>query len=66
MSYSISISGHGAKKADVEQAFSDAVRTLRKSDPSGTVSGSASGSDPEEGQINISASDVDANVEDKG
>lgn len=60
MSYSISIYGHGAPKADVERVFATAVRELRKATPEGQSQpgGSASGSDLEGGSISINATDV--------
>lgn len=70
MSYSISISGHGVRKADVERVFTEAVRELRKATPDksetkpgwaepSAPSGSASGSDMDGGSISLRASDVE-------
>lgn len=48
MSYSIAISGHGAKAADVSKVFDDAIAALEKSgDGEASVSGYATGADAE-------------------
>lgn len=60
MSYSISLSGHGAAVDDVKEVFENTVRALRAVTPEGAspVGGQASGSDPDDGQFSIAAGDV--------
>ena len=60
MSYSISLSGHGAAVDDVKEVFENTVRALRAVTPEGSspVTGSAGGSDPEGGSFTLSAIDV--------
>lgn len=60
MSYSISLSGHGAAVDDVKEVFENTVRALRAVTPEGAspVGGQASGSDPDGGQFSIAAGDV--------
>lgn len=59
MSYSISISGHGADKALVEHVTRDAVRQLRE--PENATAGATAGGYGPDGQsftISISSTDV--------
>ena len=70
MTYSISLTGHGAHGDDAIDVFSDTVRALRRINDadgvSGTmVSGSISGTDPEGNSFSLNSNDVQ-DLEDDG
>jgi hypothetical protein len=64
MSYSISISGHGARAKDVERIVKNTVRELRKANEEGpgkdnrSLGGTASGGDIDGGQFSVVVDDV--------
>lgn len=59
MTYSISLSGHGATADDAKEVFENTVRALKTiNGPNQTVSGQISGSDDEGNSFSMQASEV--------